>query len=156
MLLRLLAVFALGGCELYFDDGPKAPSPTDAPVAPADVSAACPKPGTYAEVLYPLDGATNVPQPVPIKMHVFIPNTLDGKGIYLSDATGTAVDLEHYDATCSVGPSQTQTGPNQDVTWTQCYNGLAPNAEYTWHIWLTCYDASGGHELVTSTFRTAP
>jgi len=154
-MLRFIAVLALGGCELYFDDGPRARS-TDALGTPGDASAACPKPGTYAEILYPLDGATNVPQPVPIKMHVVIPNTLDGKGIYLSDATGAAVDLEHYDSTCSASPPPIQTGPTQDVTWTQCYKNLEPNAVYTWHIWLTCYDASGPHELATSTFRTAP
>lgn len=152
-----LVVVALGGCNLYFD-GPGEPTPepppdiTDAGPAPDT----CPKPGTYAEILYPLDGATNVAQPVPIRMHVVIPNTLDGKGIYLSDATGAAVPLTHYDASCSVGQPPIQTGPIQDVTWTECYKDLAPNAEYTWHIWVTCYDASGPHELATSTFRTAP
>lgn len=158
MMLRLIAVLALGGCELYFEDGPRG-SRTDAGTAPStqgDASAACPKPGTGAEILYPRDGAIDVAQPVPIQMHVVIPNPLDGKGIYLSDANGVQVDLEHYDSTCSVPYPSNQTGPIQDVTWTQCYKDLEPNALYTWHIWLTCYDASGPHELATSTFRTAP
>jgi hypothetical protein len=148
-------VLVLGGCELYFDDGAKPPG-TDAPGVPADASATCPKPGTFAQILYPLDGATNVPQPVPIKMHVVIPNTLDGKGIGLTDATGAAVDLAHHDGSCSIAPPPIQTGPTQDVTWTECYKDLAPNTEYTWTIWLTCYDPSGIHVLATSTFRTAP
>lgn len=158
MRLRFLAVLALSGCELYFDDGPQPPS-TDAPGTsgtPGDASAGCPKPGTYAEILYPLDGAMNVPQPVPIRMHVFIPNTLDGKGIGLLDATGAGVSLDHYDSTCSMSPPPIQTGSTQDVTWTECYKDLEPDAVYTWYIWLTCYDASGIHELATSTFRTAP
>lgn len=153
-----VAVLALGGCELYFDEGPEGPqaqSP-DAPGMPGDASAGCPKPGTYAEILYPLDGATNVAQPVPINMHVVIPNTLDGEGIYLSYANGAVVGLDHWDSTCSIPQPQIQTGPIQDVTWTECYKDLEPNTEYTWHIWVTCYDPSGPHELATSTFRTAP
>ena len=154
--MRHLAwLFLLGGCELYFEDGPL-PHTIDASSGTVDAAASCPKPGTYAEILYPQHGAIDVPQPVPIKMHVVIPNTLDGKGIYLADANGNGVDLSHHDPSCSVPPPPIQTGPIQDVTWTQCYKDLEPNAEYTWHIWLTCYDASGIHPLASSTFRTAP
>jgi hypothetical protein len=165
MRLCFIVVLALSGCELYFEDPPEPPPGTVVPDAAVGGgggggggggNAGCPKPGTYAEILYPLDGATAVPQPVPIKMHVVIPNTLDGKGIYLSDASGAQVGLDHYDGTCSMQIPPIQTGPVQDVTWTECYKDLAPDATYTWHIWLTCYDASGIHELATSTFRTAP
>jgi hypothetical protein len=153
--MTVLSIFA-GGCTLYFDGPPPPDAPGNEPLPPPDASATCPKPGTYAEILYPLDGATNVQQPVPIEMHVVIPNTLDGKGIHLSDANGVQVDLEHYDASCSIPIPPFQTGPVQDVTWVQCYDGLEPNAEYTWHIWITCYDDTGAHEIATSTFRTAP
>jgi hypothetical protein len=77
--------------------------------------------------------------------------------MYLADANGNYVDLmTYYDPDCSVPPSPIQTGPVQDQTWTECANHLQPNTLYTWHIWLTCYDASGPHELAASTFRTAP
>ena len=152
--MRLVAVLVLGGCELYFD-GP-ASEMDAAPPPPLDTSAACPKPGTYADILYPLDGATNVQQPVSIQMHVVIPNTLDGKGVYLSDASGAAVDLGHYDRECSVPIPPIQTGPIQDLTWTECYKDLEPDSVYTWHVWITCYDATGAHELATSSFRTSP
>ncbi len=154
---RLLAVtlVLVGGCTLYFD-GPGDDTPAPPSVPPDAPSAACPKPGTYAEILYPLDGATNVPQPVPIKTRVVIPNTLDGKGLYLTDASGVPVSLEHNDPSCSIAPPRLPTGPTQDQTWTSCFKDLEPDAEYTWHIWITCYDPSGPNEIATSTFRTAP
>lgn len=159
--MRSVWLLALaGGCSLYFEPPdhhePSAVDPLDAGLAPVDGSPSCPKPGTHAEILYPLDDATDVPQPVPIQMHVFIPNTADGKGIWLTDANGVQVELSHWTAACSVPPPAIQPGPTQDVTWTECYSNLVPDAIYTWHVYLTCYDDSGIHELASSTFRTAP
>src|SRR3984885_12521206 len=157
---RLVLVVALGGCSLYF--GPSHDPPTSASstvtfdAAPASIDAdICPATGTHAEITYPADGATNVPTPVPISMSVYIPNTLDGKGIYLSDANGQQVDLSHWDASCSVPPPAIETGPVQNVSWVECYD-LPPDSQFTWHIWITCYDASGPHEIATSTCLTAP
>lgn len=87
---------------------------------------------------------------------MYIPNTLDGKGYWLTDPTGAPVDLlSTYDPSCSVQPPQIQTGPVQDQAWTECYRNLQPDTEYTAHVVVTCYDPSGPHELATSTFRTA-
>lgn len=147
------------GCTLYFGEPTEhhEPAPVDAGAAPTpDAPASCPKPGTHAEITYPPNGATNIAVPVPISSHVVIPNTLDGKGIYLSDSAGQAVSLDHYDASCSTQISNTGTPGTQDEAWTECYRDLLPNSTYTWHIWITCYDASGPHEIATSTFRTAP
>lgn len=154
--MRVLVLVLASGCSLYF--GEPTPHHTthdagDAVDAPQALT--CPKPGTYAEIPYPHDGATNVPVPVPIQTHVVIPNTLDGKGLGLTDAFGHAVSLDHWDADCSVPLQNTGQG-TQDETWTDCYRDLAPDSLYTWHIWITCYDASGVHEIATSTFRTAP
>jgi hypothetical protein len=157
--MRVAMLVVRGGCSLYFAE-PKAEKhevPPDAAIVAdaAPDAQTCPAPGTHAEIAYPLDGATNVATPVPIANHVYIPNTLDGKGLYLSDANGVQVDLGHYDPMCSIPPPAIETGPVQDVTWTECYD-LPPDAQFTWHLWVTCYDASGSHELATSTFRTAP
>jgi hypothetical protein len=148
MRLCVIVVLALGGCGLL-DNGPEG---SDIPQFP---DAGCPMPGTHAEILSPLDGATNVQQPVPIQMHVVIPNGHDLDGSTLLDASGAAVESGHLDSTCSVLQPGNQIGP-KDVTWTACYKDLLPNASYTMRIWVTCYDSTGSHELVTSTFRTAP
>jgi hypothetical protein len=152
--MRCLALLAMTGCSLYFGSSsrPEEGDDDDVDAAPA---VTCPKPGTFAEILYPLNGAVDVPQPVPIQMHVFIPNTLDGKGASLTDANGQPISLDHVDVSCSVGVPGTD-GPTQDQTWTECYKDLDPDTVYSWHIGVTCYDESGFHPLVSSTFRTAP
>lgn len=141
MKLCFIAAIALSGCGLL-DDGPEG---SDLP-GPEDPE--CPKPGTHAEILYPLDGAMNVPQPVPIQMRITIPNTHDGPGAELLNRSGVHVD-GHIDATCSMPP-------NPDNIQIQCYNDLGPDSSYTFRIWVTCYDSTGSHDLATSTFRTAP
>ena len=153
----LWALMVFSGCSLYFEPTHHSDHQTEPPpdaAAPTVDAQTCPATDTHAAITYPLDGATNVATPVPIAMHVFIPNTLDGKGIYLSDANGQQVDLTHYDPACSIQPPPIQTGPYDDVTFTQCYD-LPPDSTFTWHIWITCYDASGSHEIAKSTFHTA-
>jgi hypothetical protein len=159
--LAFVVPFVLGGCSLYFGE-PDKTGPTPPPMGDDEpqpdaggVEKTCPKAGTHAEILYPANGATNVAVPVPIKLHVYIPNTLDGKGAWLTDANGQLVDLDHWVMSCSVPIPPIQTGPVQDLTWTACYD-LPPNAEFTWHIMITCYDPSGPQEITTATFRTAP
>ena len=149
----LWALLVFGGCSsLYIEPSHHdQTNPPDAGPAPNDAQT-CPVTGTHAEITYPLDGATNVPTPVPIATHVFIPNTWDGKGMYLSDAAGHMLDLTLYDPNCS---SSLPVQPPDDSYWTECYD-LPPDSTFTWHIWITCYDASGPHEIATSTFRTAP
>jgi len=146
------------GCSLYFGEGSQREESRTGTVPPDACGQAtepdaktCPAPGTYAEIFYPLDGATNVPTPVPISLHYFIPNTLDGKGMYITDSSGQQLPVD-YNPDCSIPPPAIQL--NQDISFTECLN-LPPDQEFTYHIWITCYDASGGHEIATSTFRTA-
>ncbi|CAN5367492.1 hypothetical protein BH11MYX1_BH11MYX1_30540 [soil metagenome] len=149
----------LAGCSLYFDDRAKTATSvqhrTDGGSAPGPDARACPATGTHAEILYPLDGATNVPSPVPIAVHKFIPNTLDGIGESLVDSAGNPVTTAAWVASCSIPVSQHQTGPLQDYGWTDCYD-FPPSSTYTLHIWITCYDPSGPHELAVASFTTAP
>jgi len=154
-------VALLSGCSLYFDEPHESekavPHVFDAGAPPGPDAQTCPATGTHAEITYPLDGATNVANPVPIAIHKYIPNTLDGIGVYITDADGNPPDtsLFQYQASCSIPVPQIQSGPVQDFGWTDCYD-LPPGSTYTWHVWITCYDPSGPHELAKSTFTTAP
>jgi hypothetical protein len=147
----LVLLVLLGGCSLYFDtastehtsSGGTPPSPDACGETPD--AHVCPALGTYAVIESPVDGANAVPTPTQIKWRTFIPNTLDGRGIYLSDENGAVVDLSHWNSSCA----------GQQGDWViSCYD-LEPGHWYTWHIWITCYDASGPHEIETSTFRVA-
>jgi hypothetical protein len=144
----LVALLALSSCTATLEpaDPDERRRGPDASVYIPDAKI-CPSYGTSAEISYPLDGATNVASPVPIRWRTEIPNTLDGRGIYLTEtASGDVVPLAQWTASCS----------GTDGAWTtSCYT-LAPNTTYTWHVWITCYDPSGPHEIATTTFTTAP
>jgi hypothetical protein len=164
--MRALAwLVVCGGCSLYFGD----PSPEhhpigldggaalpDAFVVSVDAAPSCPLPNTSAQIMYPLDGATNVPQPVPIQYTVWHPLDEDeGIGIYLADANGDQVPLAgYYDSDCS---SPQQNFPTDPETSTQCYTNLGSGAAYTWHIWVVCYGLTTDTilDIATSTFTTA-
>jgi hypothetical protein len=144
---------------LYFGDPAPSPQATqpDAGVPPSDAAALCPDPGTRATISYPADGATNVPQPVPIQNTIFRPLDVDESfGAWLSDANGTYVPLtdDTYDPDCSSEISQKPTDP---VVWTECYANLAPGATYIWHVNVECYGDTSDTilELTTATFTTA-
>lgn len=148
-----------GGCSLYFD----APSAShhavdvDAAVdAPLDAPASCPVPGTSVTIAYPVDGATNVSQPVPIQNTVHRP--LDSTEVFeawLTDATGEQVPLNGFhDAGCSTPIPSSPTDP---VVWTECYANLDPGATYTWHIDVECHEPTSDKilSLAAVTFTTA-
>ena len=73
----------------------------------------CPALGTYAVIAYPSDGSNNVPTPTPDPLANIHPNTLDGRGIYLSDEHGNVVELDRYNNSCA----------GTDGDWvTSCYD----------------------------------
>lgn len=160
-MLRCSLLVCLGGCSLYFSDpGPSPPPPHPTPVEPDawNDPNACPKPGTHAEIQVPFDGATNVSQPVVFHYHYEIPNTLDGKAIWLEDTSGQQA-MQGAVGDCpvlSTDNSGEQTGPTQNVTASGCFGQLSPDTVYTLKIYITCYDASGLHTIASTTFRTAP
>jgi hypothetical protein len=156
---RVAGLVLLAGCSLYFDtppshQSPDAALPIERDAAPASTDG-CPAPPTSVSVGYPANGASDVPQPVPIQIALSRPSDVEDIFVtHLSDAAGQPVSLDHYDDSCSTPIPPVLTNP---VVWTECYDGLASGSAYSWHIDATCYGAAGATtvEVASIAFTTS-